>query len=463
MGNSAGFLPIAAAPKDGSTLASIQINDIRDAHGIIGERPDTKFTPVVLEPQRSHGGPCGPCCWTSIPAGFGAIVRRFGATVEGTEDDGTWSAGCHCFNPMNTVDFLVTKQLVIFDTPVKECKNKDSINISLDVMLVFWIEQAEIFTNTLGPERLDDMLRSSQDEVIRQLAHATPTDAVNDMRGQDCTQILEDLNEKFSKYGVKIKSFTIKSAKIADETIAQHAEDNTLYPKKTEMDIAQTTYDRQSLNNQEAQNKLAEECENARRAAEQKAELEETKAKKDTEKTVTSTDQEVKKLISDREMAVKQVVSENNLMIAKLKSQIVAEERAMRSQTEAEVAKILAEADVYEKKKMTEAQVKASQCQANGKRAMGEAEGEAASAFQAKRAFEADQQRLQILSEVVKRGMVCKIAGSQENTVGLSADNAAVTQVVSQGLEALRAKLADITVTSLAKLEQHPKQVGMSH
>jgi len=381
--------------------------------------------------------------------------------VPGGNEDNTWAAGCHCFNPMNTVEFLVTQQLVVFDTPVSSLKNKDSINISLDVMIVFEIVKAPQFVVSLSPALLDDMLRNAQDEHCRTLAHETSTDKVNDMKGQDLSHIVEAMNERFDQHGVKIHSFTIKRARIGDQKIAQNYEDNTLYPRKTDMEIAKTIYDRQSLNNEESQNKLREECENARVAAEQKAQVEETKAQKETAQTTSVCDQEIKELISKREMAVKQVVSENELNLSKLKSQIVQLERSMKSETEAVVAKILAEADVYEKKKMTEAQVKAAQCSANGKQAMGEAEGEASSAFQAMRAFEADLKRLDILEQVVKKGQNSKIAGSQENTVGLSADNAAVTQVVSQGLEALRAKLAEITVTSLSKLEQHPKQEAM--
>ncbi|CAE8645511.1 unnamed protein product, partial [Polarella glacialis] len=155
------------------------------------------------------------------------------------------------------------------------------------------------------------------------------------------------------------------------------------------------------------------------------------------------------------------VIADSGLEISRLKSTILQVEREKISRTEAEVARIIGEAGAFAKQKETEASITAATCMANGKSAMGMAEGEAASAFVAKRAYEADLKRLEILKHIVVRGTESRIATSQENTVSLNPENAAVTAVVTQGLEALRAKLAEITVTSLAKLEQHPKQMAM--
>jgi hypothetical protein len=69
--------------------------------------------------------------------------------------------------------------------------------------------------------------------------------------------------------------------------------------------------------------------------------------------------------------------------------------------------------------------------------------------------------RLDILEKMtMKKGV--QIATSQENTMGLSEDNRVVTSVAQQGLEAFRAKLAEMTAGSLAKLEAAPGQSRMA-
>eukprot|EP00933_Yihiella_yeosuensis_P044091 TRINITY_DN3914_c1_g1_i1.p1 TRINITY_DN3914_c1_g1~~TRINITY_DN3914_c1_g1_i1.p1 ORF type:complete len:466 (-),score=98.02 TRINITY_DN3914_c1_g1_i1:72-1469(-) len=463
MGNSLGYDPIGAPKKDGTTLVELNIDHIKDAHGLIGERPSGSFVPVVLIPKQASPC-CGACCMVSVPDGFSAIVTQFGGVVEGDNDDGTWSPGCHCFNPLNNVDYLVTKQLIIFDTPVKECKTKDGISVNLDVMIVFEIEKGRSFVYGMGPQKFDSFLRDSQDEAIRAIAIDTSIDKVQDLRGSNANEILEELNKRFERYGVKCHSFTVKDVVIPQE-IAQDAEDKTLFEPMTNRSRMQQTFDRLHINHSEGQKKLGEECENARQAADQKALVKQQEAKRETGQVLAQTEKDINELESAREMEVKKVISDAGLELAKLKSQILAIERDMKNGTEADTSKILFEAQAYAKQKQTQAAITTASCESTGKQALGEAEGEAAVAFQAKRAFEGEGKRLDILQKLVSRGNRSKIATSQENTVSLSEENAAVTQVAAQGLEALRAKLAEITVTSLSKMEperaRRPSQLAM--
>lgn len=395
---------------------------------------------------------CVPCCFVSIPQGFSAIVTQFGAEKPGDLADGTYSPGCHCLSPLAEVSYLVTKQLVIFDTPVKDCKTKDAITVNLDVMIVFEVLQARAFCYDIGPDRFDDLLRATQDEALRAIANETMVENIYDLHGQNTEEIVKDMNKKFEKFGVAVRDFTVKNVQIPKD-MAQDFEDKTLFESKTTMKQMQQESDRLRLNNDEGKQKLKEECDNARMAAEQNAQVVKTQAIKETSEVVAQTTRDIAELEAQRDVEVKQVLANAELEISKMKSQILSIEREIKSKTSAECGRLDAEAQAYQKQKQADAKIAVAEKMAKGKKALGEAEGAASQAFAARRAHEAELCRLNILEKLVNNEGI-QIATTQENSVGMSQENAVVTQVAQQGLEALRAKLAEITATSLSKLEQ---------
>jgi hypothetical protein len=155
MGNALPYkTPVEAVKKDGTTLAEIMIPHVRSAHNVAGMEPEG-FVPVVLVPLSSASNCCCcPMCWVSIPSGFASIVSRFGADVPGKEPDGTWGPGFHCFMPWYRVNRLVSRQYLIFDTPVKDCKTQDNITVNIDVLIVLEVVNAHSFVYGLGPENL---------------------------------------------------------------------------------------------------------------------------------------------------------------------------------------------------------------------------------------------------------------------------------------------------------------------
>lgn len=462
MGNSyGGWYDPAIPAKDGTTLIELRIKKLSDAHDIVGERPGGLFTPVTLVPESAMGGCCGMCCYVAVPSGFSAIVTKFGAMVPGDMEDKTWSPGCHCFGPCLKVDKLVSKQIIIFDTPVRDVKTKDSITVNIDVMISFEIERAPDFVYSIGPDKFDDLLRAAQDEALRGLAFEFLVENIYDLNGTASTQgITTDLNAKFEKYGVKIHHFTVKNVRIPAQ-MASEFEEKTLFDSKNDMKQMKQESDRLKLNNDEGKAKLKEECENARMAAEQQAQLVKTAATRETSEVVAQTQKDIAEKEAEWGIHKEQILVDGELEISKLRSQILSIEREIKSKTSAECGKLEAEASAYHKQKQADAKVAVAEKLANGKRALGEAEGEAAQAFIACRQHQADMSRLSILEKLVHNKDV-KIATSQENHVNLNPENQVVTQVAQQGLEALRAKLAEITATSLSKLEQtKPGQMAM--
>lgn len=462
MGNGFGtYLKPGAPKKEGTTLVELQIQRLADAHDIVGERPEGVYTPVVLVPQSSMGGCCCCClCYVSIPEGFSAIVSKFGAVVPGDLEDNTWSPGFHWFHPLYAVDKLVSKQLIVFDTPVKDVKTKDAINVNIDVLMTFEIRRAPDFVYSIGPEKFDDLLRASQDEALRKMANRTEVQHIYDLHGASTADILSEMNKKFEKYGVIIHHFTVKNVTIPAE-FAEGFEAKTLLDAQTTKREASVKSDHLKLNNEEGKAKLREECTNAKMAAQQQAEVVTTQAVKDTSEVVAKTQKDIAELETSWEIQKQQIITDAELKLSTYKSEILKIEQELKSKTSAEVGRLNTEADAYHKDKLAEAHVEVAKRLAKGQRKLGEAEGEASEAFVALRAHEADMSRLGILEKLVRNEEI-KIATTQENTVGLSEENKVVTQVAQQGLEALRAKLAEITATSLAKLEEtRPTQQRM--
>merc|ERR1712176_12256 len=118
---------------------------------------------------------------------------------------------------------------------------------------------------------------------------------------------------------------------------------------------------------------------------------------------------------------VKKISTAAELEVSQLKSEIMALEREKNSAIQSECAKIRRDADAYAAQMNTQRTVEDAKKMANGNKALAIAEGEASAAFAARRAHEAEMKRLDILQEVTQKSGA-KIATSQENTVGLSAD-----------------------------------------
>lgn len=50
-----------------------------------------------------------------------------------------WPAGFHWAGPWTQVSNLVTKQFIVFETPIKGCKTADNVTVGIDMCLIFRI------------------------------------------------------------------------------------------------------------------------------------------------------------------------------------------------------------------------------------------------------------------------------------------------------------------------------------
>ena len=81
---------------------------------------------MVARPKRG----CMPCIM--IPHGFFALVTYNGAEIMSPNSSYVWGSGCKCASCLTGISHLVTKQYVVFDAPVKGCKTKDNVTVTID-------------------------------------------------------------------------------------------------------------------------------------------------------------------------------------------------------------------------------------------------------------------------------------------------------------------------------------------
>ncbi|OWZ19493.1 hypothetical protein PHMEG_0006250 [Phytophthora megakarya] len=148
-------------------------------------------TVVIINPGRSPVKP-----YIRVPEGTYALVQHQGRDVDYTKSDGSrspvWPPGMHMASVFTKVAHLVTKQYIVFDTPVKGCKTADDVTVGIDMCLILRImgdeskgEDPELvrrFVYELGPNGLEIQLRAAQDEAVRALARSVEHTEVYQLR-----------------------------------------------------------------------------------------------------------------------------------------------------------------------------------------------------------------------------------------------------------------------------------------
>ncbi|KAE9294673.1 hypothetical protein PF008_g24486 [Phytophthora fragariae] len=148
-------------------------------------------TVVIINPGRSPMKP-----YIRVPEGTYALVQHQGQDVDYVKPDGSttpvWPPGMHFASLFTQVSQLVTKQYIVFDTPVKGCKTADDVTVGIDMCLILRImgdeskgEDSELvrrFVYELGPNGLEIQLRAAQDEAVRALARSVEHTEVYQLR-----------------------------------------------------------------------------------------------------------------------------------------------------------------------------------------------------------------------------------------------------------------------------------------
>lgn len=325
-------------------------------------------------------------------------------------------------------------------------------------MLTFRIVDASNFAYNLGPEKLDELLRASQEELLRNKIGEINIADIYDLFGQNTSEWVAELNKKFKMYGVEFKNFTIKDVGIPTD-MAQDFEDQTLFESKTSEVEMQQMMMLLRLEYEEEQSKLREEGANQLMAKDELQVTELSQISAEVASLAANGEKEIAlKRIQGKE-AVEDVQTTSMLESAQLEAETTKIRREVQCKMDFDVGKLEAEAQFYENQRRSKSKMEASEKIAEGTKCIAEAEGNAVSAFAARRAQEQELARLSILGKIADNKNI-KIASTVENSTGLAPDNSLVTQVAQQGLEAVRMKLANMTGENASKLDMNKVFAG---
>jgi len=165
-------------------LESIPIETVGEANAIFGGKGCTRGSqkvPIVLMPGRRS------CCpYITAPSGMYALVQEAGRDANAPTGKAVWPGGFHWASPFpwnqRRISHLVTKQSVVFDTPIRGCKTMDDVTVTIDICVVFRImgdkkkgedpELVRTFVHKLGASELARQLKDAQDERVRALARS---------------------------------------------------------------------------------------------------------------------------------------------------------------------------------------------------------------------------------------------------------------------------------------------------
>ena len=285
------------------TLLQMPIEDSMDAPAMFGAPQNGGL--LVARPGTSLAP------WISVPEGFYALVTTNGAR-EVYEDSTTgtkspvFPAGMHAMGMyaglgLTKISHLITKQVVIFDAPVKGCKTSDNVTVQIDVSVAFRImgeakknEDPSLvgkFVDQVTPNGLESQLKDALAEEIRTLArsmkhtevYACRTGAVHSppkastgapqnplagrdddddddeennetiaRHGVDVTQQMQDrLNAQFKVQGVEISDVMIQDVVLPDEIVTQMS-NRSLVRSKQEYEMMEQKFEMQgiALNNE---------------------------------------------------------------------------------------------------------------------------------------------------------------------------------------------------------------------
>jgi len=347
---------------DSSTsLVSLSVPGLTSAHRVIGTKTKEGGFPLVLLPGRA------PTWWLKVPEGFFALLYKGGEKV------GIVKPGFHLLSPLYRVQYLVSKQWTVFDTPVKQCATKDNVKVAIDCILVFRIFDAEKFVVLSSPSGLEGLLKDKVQEGVRYLARQQRVEEIYSLSGagQGTEDMKRDFNETFNRYGVEVSQVTITHVAIPPQQ-AKNLEEISWYSTREEDQRVTTEYsmlmaklEKEKKENkvklQHTQTQQSEQLEVRRISAEtevgQISQATAAQGKEHDAETAAAVEEinaRSAKLVADRE-------NERNMRVAEVTS--TAENRAaqIRAEADSRAAQILKEAEVETRLLLEAAEQKAAQ------------------------------------------------------------------------------------------------------
>eukprot|EP00501_MAST-03F_sp_TOSAG23-6_P000952 GSMAST32.ASY1.ANO1.988.1 assembled CDS len=434
-------------------LVSKIISRSAEANEIFGGKHDPFETPVLLIPTRRW------CCpFITIPSGMYGLVQDAGRDVD-FDDQPVWPAGFHwasCF-PWNErrISHLVTKQAIVFDTPIRGCKTSDDVTVTIDICVNIRIkgdvarnEESRLvreFVHKLGPVELGRQLKDAQDERVRALARSVKHTEVYALRSQsasgnrqgphwnaegkmDMSQLMmppkameakkadtiairsakqksvdvtEDmklaLNRQFNRYGVEIIDVAIQRVRLPP-TFEKQMEERTTYSAIIEEQKMRQLSEMQLIKQGEEMQTV-----NQKNKEDQEKETERgTRAVAEARKILDSVNAETSKkvaAIQEEEAAqIREITAKGRLAVQKLDSETVNVLEQYKAKAAATSEKLNAECDAFVMKRNADALLAEEKCQSECKAVVAAAEGAAAKSLESVRQYNLKKQQIAMYS-----------------------------------------------------------------
>ena len=374
-----------------------------------------------------------------------------------------WPSGWHFASPLpcwqRKISHLVTKQSIVFDTPIRGCKTMDDVTVTIDVCVVFRIMGDEMlgedpslvreFVHTLGPTELGRQLKDAQDERVRALARSVKhtevyslrsrgsrfalgssrrdsrknsaadfdqkvdvdgaTSESHDLVNKKAIRVTENmkqrLNAQFNKYGVQIIDVAIQHVSLPNN-IAKQMEARTTYIAEIEEQKQKQLRDMQSVNQREEietlQQKHAEEHALERERGEKLL----ADAQMKHERTLVMTERHLADIHEQTKTTIMGIRSESKLDVQRLASERDSILEDWRARAVAETEKLLASCEAYETKKNAEAKLVEIRHAAMSKKLVADVEGKSKDHLKRKRTFLLQKKEIEMFSALAENERV---------------------------------------------------------
>jgi len=387
--------------------------------------------------------------WFSVPEGAYAIVSKHGADIPFPETGKMiWPTGFHWGYPWQKVQYLITKQSVVFNMEVKQCFTADNVPIDTDVTIIFRImgdealgENPELVTRflyNLKPDGLESQLVNAMEEAMRALARsiehteafavrscgpenlgpmtniAVDTEEHNKIfvgqhdeheqkivergrkKARNVTEgMIKALNKQFNSQGVEILDVNITNINLPHQ-IVQQMSNKTFVISANALQHMNQIYEMQALKFRSELLRLEESYLQTQESETQKGKKELNTFQVQLNELKASAKKQLELFHGDVQVSIQNINAESKLECTRLQQEKARVLADFSQRANAESKRIIAETSLYTETKLAESMFEVSKNEASANQRLAEAEGVMAPLLNSRKLFETQLKELEI-------------------------------------------------------------------
>ena len=312
---------------------------------------------------------------------------------------------CKCYP--TCLPYIVTKNVIRYDTPVIACPTKDNVRINVNINLMFRVQEDEEsilkFIYKLGAARLDDILQVEIDEAVRNFVRSIQHDQVLDLKSEMASKMIAELNKKFQSFGVLFENASISSINLP--TVIEDAfSDATKYDIRLQNQLKKNQNDRLMIENEQNQKLTELKKENMKKIQEIKGSRDRALLERDEQIVSTETLHDVQIIEAEEKANLLIIKAQNDKVIAENLSGKQVATIISSARSEAFTAKT--KVDQLERTKGIEAEAKFYCLGLHAESIKTESKSESAvsESMKKKRDFEYSMAKTEVLESLAKNG-----------------------------------------------------------